>query len=52
MMYVIERGADGRRVIRTLYATLFDNRIIASSKHASYLNVLFKAMKIDPDMNR
>ncbi|WVQ84509.1 hypothetical protein IAT38_006663 [Cryptococcus sp. DSM 104549] len=35
------------RFYRTLYDSLFDGRLISSSKQAMYLNLLFKAMKAD-----
>lgn len=41
------------RFFRTLYASLLDSRLsysASSSKHASYLNLLLKAVKSDPDV--
>lgn len=40
------------RFYRTLYESLLDPRLIASSKHALYLNLLFRAMKNDVDVRR
>lgn len=40
------------RFYRTLYESLFDQRLITSSKQAMYLNLLFKALKVDPNTNR
>ncbi|CAG8433214.1 526_t:CDS:10 [Ambispora gerdemannii] len=40
------------RFYRTLYESLFDVRLITSSKHAIYLNLLFKALKADESMAR
>ena len=35
------------RFYRTLYESLFDQRLVQSSKQAMYLNLLFKALKAD-----
>lgn len=35
------------RYYRTLYASLFDNRLASSNKQAMYLNLLFKSVKVD-----
>lgn len=40
------------RFYRTLYESLFDGRLITSSKQAMYLNLLFKAMKADQSLPR
>ncbi|KAL2128511.1 hypothetical protein VTI74DRAFT_9097 [Chaetomium olivicolor] len=40
------------RFYRTLYESLLDPRLITSSKHALYLNLLFRAMKNDVDVRR
>ncbi|WWC95441.1 hypothetical protein V866_002304 [Kwoniella sp. B9012] len=40
------------RFYRTLYDSLFDERLVTSSKQAMYLNLLFKAMKLDDRINR
>lgn len=40
------------RFYRTLYESLFDQRLITSSKQAMYLNLLFKALKVDPKIKR
>lgn len=40
------------RFYRTLYSSLFDPRLETTSKHAMYLNLLFKSVKNDSDLNR
>lgn len=40
------------RFYRTLYDSLFDPRLLTSSKQAMYLNLLFKALKADKETNR
>ncbi|WVQ74310.1 hypothetical protein IAR50_003908 [Cryptococcus sp. DSM 104548] len=40
------------RFYRTLYESLFDPRLVTSSKQAMYLNLLFKAMKADQSVAR
>jgi ribosome biogenesis protein MAK21 len=40
------------RFYRTLYESLLDPRLIASSKHALYLNLLFKALRSDLNIKR
>ncbi|EGN97244.1 hypothetical protein SERLA73DRAFT_92285 [Serpula lacrymans var. lacrymans S7.3] len=40
------------RYYRTLYASLHDVRLAASSKQAMYLNLLFKSLKADDDVER
>ena len=40
------------RFYRTLYESLLDPRLVTSSKHALYLNLLFRAMKNDVDVRR
>ncbi|CDZ98031.1 CAATT-binding transcription factor/60S ribosomal subunit biogenesis protein [Phaffia rhodozyma] len=40
------------RFYRTLYESLLDPRLITSSKQAMYLNLLFKAVKKDPNAPR
>lgn len=40
------------RFYRALYDSLFDNRLVTSSKQAMYLNLLFKAMKADDSIQR
>ncbi|KXX75435.1 Ribosome biogenesis protein MAK21 [Madurella mycetomatis] len=40
------------RFYRTLYESLLDPRLITSSKHALYLNLLYRAMKNDVDIRR
>lgn len=46
------RPAVADRFYRTLYESLFDGRLITSSKQAMYLNLLFKAMKADQSLPR
>jgi ribosome biogenesis protein MAK21 len=40
------------RFYRTLYESLLDPRLLSSSKHALYLNVLFKALRSDLSIKR
>ncbi|SPQ18933.1 c851615e-6678-40a1-aeb3-6c1f3d48bafe [Thermothielavioides terrestris] len=40
------------RFYRTLYESLLDPRLVTSSKHALYLNLLFRALKNDVDVRR
>jgi ribosome biogenesis protein MAK21 len=40
------------RFYRTLYESLLDPRLITSSKHALYLNLLFRALKADLSIKR
>ncbi|KAL2158593.1 hypothetical protein VTH06DRAFT_4360 [Thermothelomyces fergusii] len=40
------------RFYRTLYESLLDPRLTSSSKHALYLNLLFRALKNDVDVRR
>lgn len=40
------------RFYRTLYESLLDHRLITSSKHAMYLNLLFRALKSDLNIKR
>lgn len=40
------------RFYRTLYESLLDPRLITSSKHALYLNLLFRALKADLNIKR
>ncbi|KAL2171922.1 hypothetical protein VTG60DRAFT_1309 [Thermothelomyces hinnuleus] len=40
------------RFYRTLYESLLDPRLTTSSKHALYLNLLFRALKNDVDVRR
>lgn len=40
------------RFYRTLYESLLDPRLITSSKHALYLNLLFRALKSDLNIKR
>ncbi|ORX37639.1 CBF/Mak21 family-domain-containing protein [Kockovaella imperatae] len=40
------------RFYRTLYDSLFDERLVTSSKQAMYLNLFFKAVKSDSDQAR
>lgn len=47
-----ERVKTLNRFYRTLYDSLFDNRLMTSSKQAMYLNLLFKALKVDTQLKR
>ncbi|KAG9239478.1 CBF/Mak21 family-domain-containing protein [Amylocarpus encephaloides] len=40
------------RFYKTLYESLLDPRLIASSKHALYLNLLFRALRADLNIKR
>lgn len=40
------------RFYRTLYESLFDTRLVSSSKQGIYLNLLFKALKSDTEIPR
>ncbi|POS87128.1 hypothetical protein EPUL_000721 [Erysiphe pulchra] len=40
------------RFFRTLYESLLDPRLITSSKHTLYLNLLYRALRSDFDINR
>ncbi|KAJ8061392.1 hypothetical protein OCU04_010448 [Sclerotinia nivalis] len=40
------------RFYRTLYESLLDPRLITSSKHALYLNLLYRALKADVNIKR
>ncbi|PBP24483.1 CCAAT-box-binding transcription factor [Diplocarpon rosae] len=40
------------RFYRTLYESLLDPRLVTSSKHALYLNLLFRALKADLSIKR
>src|ERR1700709_1219005 len=40
------------RFYRTLYESLLDPRLITSSKHALYLNLLFRALRSDLNIRR
>ncbi|KAH7330062.1 CBF/Mak21 family-domain-containing protein [Rhexocercosporidium sp. MPI-PUGE-AT-0058] len=40
------------RFYRTLYESLLDPRLVASSKHALYLNLLFRALRADLNIKR
>lgn len=46
------KQAVSDRFYRTLYESLFDPRLVTSSKQAMYLNLLFKAMKVDTSVPR
>ncbi|OCF43874.1 ribosome biogenesis protein MAK21 [Kwoniella heveanensis CBS 569] len=58
LIYQVSRtDSESRQVVsdrfyRTLYDSLFDGRLITSSKQAMYLNLLFKAMKADERITR
>lgn len=40
------------RFYRTLYESLLDHRLVTSSKHALYLNLLFRSLKADVNIKR
>lgn len=40
------------RFYRALYSTLYDARLMNNSKHALYLNLLYRALKHDPSATR
>lgn len=40
------------RFYRTLYESLLDPRLITSSKHALYLNLLYRALRLDLNVKR
>lgn len=40
------------RFYRTMYDSLFDARLMSSSKQAMYLNLLFKSLKADTQVTR
>jgi ribosome biogenesis protein MAK21 len=46
------RSAVSDRFYRTLYDSLYDARLITSSKQAMYLNLFFKALKADTNQSR
>ena len=45
-------GSITDRFYRTMYASLYDPRLSASSKQAMYLNLLFKCIKSDKNLER
>jgi ribosome biogenesis protein MAK21 len=56
-LMLIQQLATSRRLAedrfyRTLYESLLDPRLITSSKHALYLNLLFRALKADHNVRR
>lgn len=56
-LVLIQRVSETRpsvqtRYLRTLYASLLDHRLATSSKQAMYLNLLFKSLKLDNDLQR
>ncbi|SCV68633.1 BQ2448_754 [Microbotryum intermedium] len=46
------KKAVSDRFYRALYASLYDHRLAESNKHALYLNLVFKALKQDPNRER
>lgn len=46
------RQSVSERFYRTLYESLFDPRLLTSSKQVMYLNLLFKALKVDASLPR
>ncbi|KAI1004291.1 Ribosome biogenesis protein [Podosphaera aphanis] len=56
-LMLIERFATTKnlsvdRFYRTLYESLLDPRLVTSSKHALYLNLLFRSLRSDTDTKR
>lgn len=45
-------GSITDRFYRTIYASLYDQRLSSSSKQAMYLNLLFKCIKSDKNLER
>ncbi|ORX55432.1 CBF-domain-containing protein [Piromyces finnis] len=48
----LSRQVISDRYYRSLYMTLFDHRLFSSSKHAMYLNLLYKSLKEDNSLIR
>jgi len=48
----LSRQAISDRYYRSLYMTLFDHRLFTSSKHAMYLNLLYKSLREDNSLIR
>ena len=46
------RQSVSDRYYRALYSKLFDPQICSTSKLAIFLNVLYKSLKSDPELNR
>jgi ribosome biogenesis protein MAK21 len=46
------RHVAEERFFRTLYESLLDPRLVTSSKHALYLNLLFRSLKADLNVKR
>ena len=46
------RPSVADRFYRTLYDSLFDPRLVTSSKQAMYLNLVFKTLKVDESLPR
>ena len=49
---MIARTALSRRFYSTLYAKLFDGQLRMAGKHSMFLNVVYKAMKMDTESKR
>ncbi|KAJ2892421.1 hypothetical protein MKZ38_009859 [Zalerion maritima] len=49
---ISSRGVLVDRFYKTLYESLLDPRLVASSKQTLYLNLLFKSLKTDPSTRR
>jgi ribosome biogenesis protein MAK21 len=49
---MVARSALSRRFYSTLYSKLFDGQLRTASKHTMFLNVVYKAMKIDTEPKR
>ncbi|KAI8338686.1 CBF/Mak21 family-domain-containing protein [Chlamydoabsidia padenii] len=48
----LAKQTQSDRFYRTLYESMFDPRLLTSSKQAMYLNLLFKAISADDDIRR
>jgi ribosome biogenesis protein MAK21 len=48
----LAKHTQSDRFYRTLYESMFDPRLLTSSKQAMYLNLLFKAVSADEDLRR
>lgn len=49
---ITQQGLNSDRYYKTLYESLLDPRLSLSSKQGIYLNLLFKSLKNDPDVDR
>jgi ribosome biogenesis protein MAK21 len=48
----LAKHTQSDRFYRTLYESMFDPRLLTSSKQAMYLNLLYKAISADDDLRR